>query len=59
MEIAICGSMRNFIGKDGSKFRTDWKGDYIPTGVKDNKNKYVENNGIKGIYLYSDGVDQK
>ena len=35
MEIAIiCGSMRNFIGKDGSKFRTDWKGDYIPTGVK-------------------------
>ena len=47
MEIAICGSMRNFIGKDGSKFRTDWKGDYIPTGVKDNKNKYVENKGIK------------
>ena len=58
MEIAICGSMRNFIGKDGSKFRTDWKGDYIPTGVKDNKNKYVENKGIKGIYLYSDGVDK-
>ena len=58
MEIAICGSMRNFIGKDGNKFRTDWKGDYIPTGVKDNKNKYVENKGIKGIYLYSDGVDK-
>ena len=58
MEIAICGSMRNFIGKDGSKFRTDWKGDYIPTGVKENKNKYVENKGIKGIYLYSDGVDK-
>ena len=58
MDVAICGSMRNFIGKDGSKFRTDWKGDYIPIGVKDNKNKYIESNGIKGIYLYSDGVDK-
>lgn len=58
MDVAICGSMRNFIGKDGSKFRTDWKGDYIPIGVKDNKNKYQESKGIKGIYLYSEGVDQ-
>ena len=58
MDVAICGSMRNFIGKDGSQFRTDWKGDYIPTGVKDNKNEYIESNGIKGIYLYSDGVDK-
>ena len=58
MDVAICGSMRNFIGKDGSQFRTDWKGDYIPIGVKDNKNKYIESNGIKGIYLYSDGVDK-
>ena len=58
MDVAICGSMRNFIGKDGSQFRTDWKGDYIPIGAKDNKNKYIESNGIKGIYLYSDGVDK-
>ena len=39
--------------KDGSKFRTDWKGDYIPTGAKNNKNKYVESNNIKGIYKLS------
>ncbi len=26
MNVSICGSIRNFIGKDGSKFRTDWKG---------------------------------
>jgi len=58
MNVSICGSIRNFIGKDGSKFRTDWKGDYIPTGAKNNKNKYVESNNIKGIYLYSDGVDK-
>lgn len=58
MEVAVCGSMRNFIGKDGSQFRTDWKGDFIPTGVKENKNEYREANGLKGVYLYSDGVDK-
>jgi non-lysosomal glucosylceramidase len=51
--------MRNFIGKDGSKFQTDWKGDYIPVGVKNNKNKYIESDIMRGIYLYSDGVDKK
>lgn len=59
IEVAICGSMRNFIGKDGSKFQTDWKGDYIPVGVKNNKNKYIESDIMRGIYLYSDGVDKK
>ena len=58
LEVAVCGSMRNFIGKDGSKFRTDWKGDYIPTGAKDNKNQFRKKNGLQGLYLYSDGVDK-
>ncbi len=58
MEVAVSGSMRNFVGKDGSSFHTDWKGDYIPTGVKGNKNKYIESNGIKGLYLYSEGVEK-
>lgn len=58
MEVAVCGSMRNFIGKDGSKFRNDWKGDFIPTGVRENKNEYREAGGLKGIYLYSEGVDK-
>jgi uncharacterized protein (DUF608 family) len=56
LEASVCGSIRNFIGKDGSQFRTDWKGDYIPTGAEDNKNTYRETDGIKGIYFYSDGV---
>lgn len=56
LEVAVCGSMRNFVGKDGSQFSTDWKGDYIPTGARHNINKYKEGNGIKGIYLYSDEV---
>lgn len=57
VEVAVCGSMRNFVGKDGSKFVTDWKGDYIPTGAKKNKNEYREANGLKGIYMYSNDVD--
>lgn len=58
VEVAVCGSMRNFVGKDGSKFHTNWKGDYIPIGAKHNINQYKEGNGLKGIYLYSDEVDK-
>ncbi len=59
MEVSVCGSLRNFVGKDGSQFRTDWKGDYIPTGAKSNINVYREANGIRGIYFYSDSVDRE
>ena len=58
MDVAVCGSIRNFVGKDGSKFRTDWKGDYIPTGAKGNKNSYKESGSLKGVYLYSEGVEK-
>ena len=34
LEVAICGSLRNFIGKDGSQFRIHGNGDIIPTGAK-------------------------
>lgn len=59
LEVAVCGSLRNFIGKDGSRFHTDWKGDYVPTGAKQNRNVYREGKGMKGIYFYSDGVDKE
>lgn len=58
VEVSICGSIRNFIGKDGSKFTTNWKGDYIPIGCKGNKNIFKSDNGLKGIYFYSEGVDK-
>ena len=29
--VSVCGSIRNFVGKDGSKYIRDWKGDFIPT----------------------------
>lgn len=59
VEVAVCGSIRNFIGKDGSSFRTDWKGDYIPTGTKQNQNRYRDGNGLKGVFFFSQGVDKE
>ena len=58
IEVAVCGSMRNFVGKDGSHYVQDWKGDYIPTGAKRNKNTFCQGNGLSGIYMSSEGVDK-
>lgn len=58
VDVSVCGSIRNFIGKDGSKFVTNWKGDYIPVGCKGNRNVFKSENGLKGIYFYSEGVDK-
>jgi uncharacterized protein (DUF608 family) len=57
LEVAVCGSMRNFIGKDGQESRTDWKGDFIPTGARDNANTYRKTEEVEGIYMTSQGVD--
>lgn len=57
LTVSVCGSMRNFVGEDGSKTRRDWKGDYIPKGANKNVNQYKTENGISGIYMYSDGVN--
>ena len=27
VEVSVCGTMRNFVGQDGSKYNIDWKGD--------------------------------
>ena len=59
LEVSVCGSIRNFIGKDGTQDTTDWKGDYIPVGAKQNRNEYREEHGLTGIYFYSDGVDRE
>lgn len=59
LTISVCGSMRNFVGKDGSKFITDWKGDYVPTGARKNQNVYRQNAGLQGIFMYSDSVSRQ
>ena len=57
IEVAVCGSIRNFIGKDGQQNKTDWKGDVIPTGAKKNRNTYKVSDNFRGIYFDSQGVD--
>jgi uncharacterized protein (DUF608 family) len=56
IQVSVCGSMRNFVGKDGSKYHIDWKGDNIPDGAKNNQNVFKQQNGISGIFMYSDDV---
>lgn len=57
MEVAIVGSICNFIGKDGREYIIDWKGDYILIGVKSNVNIYWIVDGFLGIFMYFNDVD--
>lgn len=59
LEVAVCGSLRNFIGRDGSRYSRNWKGDFVPLGARYNRNEYRERDGLKGLYLYSDSVDRR
>ena len=56
MQVAVCGSMRNFVGKDGSKYHRDWKGDFIPDGARYNQNVYRQSGDVRGIFMYSDSI---
>ncbi len=58
MEVSVCGTMRNFVGIDGSRFFRTWTGN-VPIGAKKNINTYRENPHVKGIYMYSDEVDKE
>jgi uncharacterized protein (DUF608 family) len=58
LEVSVCGSIRNFIGKDGSKYRVDWKGDKIYEGAVKNKNQYLEAGKIRGINFLPGEVDE-
>lgn len=57
--VAIAGSLRNYIGKDGRKYRVDWKGDHIPIGANKNQNEYRQNSEVQGIYFYSEHIDKE
>ncbi|MCG8318392.1 MAG: non-lysosomal glucosylceramidase [Cytophagales bacterium] len=58
LEVSVSGNIRNFVGQDGSKHTSNWKGDYIPIGAKNNKNEYRYTNKVQGIYMYSEQVDK-
>lgn len=59
LDVSVCGSMRNFVGQDGSKYFIAGNGDYVPTGAKQNTNIYREDldGQLKGIYMNSTHVD--
>lgn len=59
LEVSVCGSVRNFIGKDGSRHTLHWKGTPVPQGAKQNQNEFRSRNGLKGIYMFSEKVDSK
>lgn len=56
--VSVCGSLRNFIGRDGSEVQYEWKGEPVPVGAKKNRNTYRQEPGLNGIYFTSDGVDR-
>ncbi|MFN8239242.1 MAG: GH116 family glycosyl-hydrolase [Bacteroidales bacterium] len=56
--VSVCGTMRNFIGADGSKVRKNWKGELVPYGSDNNRNEYRDNGNLKGIFMSSNGVDK-
>jgi non-lysosomal glucosylceramidase len=56
---AVCGTIPNFVGADGSSLSRDWKGDPIVTGPKQNRNEFRKGSAIEGIYMSSSGVDPK
>jgi non-lysosomal glucosylceramidase len=56
---AVCGTIPNFIGADGSNLARDWKGDPIVVGPKKNRNEFRKGGAVDGIFMASEGVDPK
>ncbi|MBN2206147.1 MAG: hypothetical protein JW742_01975 [Candidatus Aminicenantes bacterium] len=59
LRAAVCGSLPNFIGADGSSPARDWKGDPLTTGCKANRIAFRSKPLLSGLYLTSEGVDVK
>jgi non-lysosomal glucosylceramidase len=57
LECSVCGSVPNFIGMDGSRTATDWKGDAYYVGAKGNRNTFRKDPSVSGIFMESEGVE--
>jgi non-lysosomal glucosylceramidase len=57
LDCSVCGTVPNFVGMDGSKTATDWKGDPYYVGAKGNRNSFRSGSGLSGIHMESEGVD--
>ena len=49
LEVSVCGSLRNFIGRDGVS-------NVLKKAPENNENEFRSVNGLSGIYLYSKGI---
>ena len=58
IEVSVCGSIRNFIGKDGSKFHRFWNGENYYDGAVKNKNEFRNEDNLKGIYFMPGEIDK-
>ncbi|HWD89061.1 MAG TPA: GH116 family glycosyl-hydrolase [Mucilaginibacter sp.] len=58
MQVAVAGSMDNFIGMDGYKLEFNgFDRSLNPVGTKSNRNTYRTSDHLAGIYMTSDSVD--
>jgi uncharacterized protein (DUF608 family) len=56
VEAAVCASLPNFIGMDGSLTRRDWVANQAVYGAKENRNLLHASGDIQGIFMKSEGV---
>ncbi|BCS31676.1 hypothetical protein TBR22_A08790 [Luteitalea sp. TBR-22] len=54
---AVCATLPNFIGVDGSQTTKDWKGDRQYVGAKGNRIASRDADGLHGLVYTSAGVD--
>jgi non-lysosomal glucosylceramidase len=57
VEAAVCFSLPNFVGMDGSRTRKDWKGDPQFVGAASNRNAFRRTGAAQGLFLDSAKVD--
>ena len=57
VQAAVCGSLPNFIGIDGSQTALQWGRVPLHTGASKNRNRYREGSRVRGFLMDSRGVD--
>ena len=59
MRVTVCGTISNFIGNDGTAVQADWKGDAVAVGEKRNRNELREDEEVRGLHMFSEGVPEE
>ncbi|RFZ94480.1 hypothetical protein D0C36_02725 [Mucilaginibacter conchicola] len=59
LDVAVAGSLDNFIGMDGYKAEFSlFNRSIVPLGTKNNRNTFKSTQKLSGIYMTSDSVDK-